>query len=94
MKVLVGANDDRIVGFTMIGADAGEVMAAMQTAMLAGLPYPKLRDAPIAHMTTAEGLGLLLENVPPRPTALSDPNFDQSSTPQTPRVANTFASIA
>ena len=66
MKVLVGANDDRILGFTMIGADAGEVMAAMQTAMLAGLPYPKLRDAVIAHLTTAEGLGSLLENVPPR----------------------------
>ena len=66
MKVLVGANDDRILGFTMIGADAGEVVAAIQTAMLAGLPYPKLRDAVIAHLTTAEGLGLLLENVPPR----------------------------
>jgi len=66
MKVLVGANDDRILGFTMIGADAGEVMAAIQTAMLAGLPYPKLRDALIAHLTTAEGLGRLLENVPPR----------------------------
>ncbi len=66
MKVLVGANDDRILGFTMIGADAGEVVAVMQTAMLAGLPYPKLRDAVIAHMTTAEGLGLLLENVLPR----------------------------
>jgi pyruvate/2-oxoglutarate dehydrogenase complex dihydrolipoamide dehydrogenase (E3) component len=66
MKVLVGANDDRILGFTMIGSDAGEVMAAIQTAMLAGLPYPKLRDAVIAHLTTAEGLGPLLENVPPR----------------------------
>jgi pyruvate/2-oxoglutarate dehydrogenase complex dihydrolipoamide dehydrogenase (E3) component len=66
MKVLVGANDDRILGFTMIGADAGEVVAAIQTAMLAGLPYPKLRDAVIAHLTTAEGLGLLLGNVPPR----------------------------
>ncbi len=66
MKVLVGANDDRILGFTMLGADAGEVMAAMQTAMLAGLPYPKLRDAVIAHLTTAEGLGLLLGNLPPR----------------------------
>jgi pyruvate/2-oxoglutarate dehydrogenase complex dihydrolipoamide dehydrogenase (E3) component len=31
--------DDRILGFTMIGADAGEVMAAVQTAMLADLPY-------------------------------------------------------
>lgn len=69
MKVLVGSNDDRILGFTMIGADAGEVMATMQTAMLAGLPYPKLRDAVIAHLTTAEGLGLLLGNVPQRTPA-------------------------
>jgi pyruvate/2-oxoglutarate dehydrogenase complex dihydrolipoamide dehydrogenase (E3) component len=66
MKVVVGANDDRVLGFTMIGADAGEVMAAMQTAILAGLPFPKLRDAIIAHLTTAQGLWLLLENVPPR----------------------------
>jgi pyruvate/2-oxoglutarate dehydrogenase complex dihydrolipoamide dehydrogenase (E3) component len=66
MKVLVRANDDRILGFTMIGADAGEVMAVIQTAMLAGLPFPKLRDAVIAHLTTAEGLGLLLGSVPPR----------------------------
>jgi pyruvate/2-oxoglutarate dehydrogenase complex dihydrolipoamide dehydrogenase (E3) component len=66
MKVIVGANDDHIIGFTMIGADAGEVTAAIQTAMLAGLPYPKLRDAAIAHMTTAEGLGALLGKVPLR----------------------------
>ncbi|WP_297297610.1 FAD-dependent oxidoreductase [uncultured Methylovirgula sp.] len=65
MKALVG-EDDRILGFTMIGAEAGEVMAAVQTAMLAGLPYRKLRDAVIAHLTMAEGLGPLLENVPPR----------------------------
>jgi pyruvate/2-oxoglutarate dehydrogenase complex dihydrolipoamide dehydrogenase (E3) component len=64
MKVVVSAGDDRILGFTMLGADAGEIMAAVQTAMLAGLPYAKLRDAVIAHLTTAEGLGLLLANVP------------------------------
>jgi len=39
MKVLVSASDDRILGFTMIGSEAGEVMAAMQTAMLANLSY-------------------------------------------------------
>jgi pyruvate/2-oxoglutarate dehydrogenase complex dihydrolipoamide dehydrogenase (E3) component len=66
MKVLVGASDDRILGFTMIGAEAGEVMAVVQTAMLAELPYPKLRDAIIAHPTMAEGIGSLLENVPAR----------------------------
>ena len=63
MKVLIAANDDRILGFTMVGADAGEVIAAMQTAMLAGLPYPKLRDAVLAHPTMAEGLGSLLSRV-------------------------------
>jgi pyruvate/2-oxoglutarate dehydrogenase complex dihydrolipoamide dehydrogenase (E3) component len=65
MKVLVGA-DDRILGFTMIGSEAGEVMAAVQTAMLADLPYQRLRDAVITHLTMAEGLGPLLANVPPR----------------------------
>src|SRR5579859_4286712 len=68
MKVLVGQDDDRILGFTMIGSEAGEVMAAMQTAVLAGLPYQKLRDAVIAHLTMAEGFGPLLSNVPPRST--------------------------
>jgi pyruvate/2-oxoglutarate dehydrogenase complex dihydrolipoamide dehydrogenase (E3) component len=66
MKVLVGAGDDRILGFTMIGAEAGEVMTAVQTAMLANLPYPQLRDAILAHPTMAEGLGSLLSNLPQR----------------------------
>jgi pyruvate/2-oxoglutarate dehydrogenase complex dihydrolipoamide dehydrogenase (E3) component len=64
MKVLVGASDERILGFTMIGAEAGEVMAVVQAAMLANLPYSKLREAVIAHLTIAEGLGPLLSNVP------------------------------
>jgi pyruvate/2-oxoglutarate dehydrogenase complex dihydrolipoamide dehydrogenase (E3) component len=66
MKALVGRDDDRILGFTMIGAEAGEVMAAVQTAMLAKLPYQALRDAILAHPTMAEGLGALFEKVPPR----------------------------
>jgi pyruvate/2-oxoglutarate dehydrogenase complex dihydrolipoamide dehydrogenase (E3) component len=68
MKVVVSANDDRILGFTMIGSEAGEVLAAIQTAMLAGLPFTKLRDAVITHLTIAEGLGPLFSNVPPRAT--------------------------
>jgi pyruvate/2-oxoglutarate dehydrogenase complex dihydrolipoamide dehydrogenase (E3) component len=67
MKVLVAAKDDRILGFAMIGSEAGEVMAAIQTAMLAEMPYTKLRDAVIAHLTVAEGLGPLFESVPSRP---------------------------
>jgi pyruvate/2-oxoglutarate dehydrogenase complex dihydrolipoamide dehydrogenase (E3) component len=66
MKALVGASDDRILGFAMIGAEAGEVVAAVQTAILAGLPYTGLRDAILTHPTMAEGLGSLFSNVPPR----------------------------
>ena len=66
MKVLVGRSHDRILGFTMIGPDAGEVVATVHTAMLAKLPYPTLRDAILAHPTMAEGLGPLLSRVPPR----------------------------
>ena len=61
-------SDDRILGFTMIGAEAGEVMAVVETAMLAGLPYTRVRDAVLAHPTMAEGLGFLFSNVPPRST--------------------------
>jgi pyruvate/2-oxoglutarate dehydrogenase complex dihydrolipoamide dehydrogenase (E3) component len=56
MKVLVDANDDNILGFTMLGSEAGEVMSAVQMAMLAKAPYPMVRDAVIAHLTYAEGL--------------------------------------
>jgi pyruvate/2-oxoglutarate dehydrogenase complex dihydrolipoamide dehydrogenase (E3) component len=57
MKAVVAGASDRILGFTMIGAEAGEVMAVVQTAMLAGMPFTGLRDAIFAHPTMAEGLG-------------------------------------
>jgi pyruvate/2-oxoglutarate dehydrogenase complex dihydrolipoamide dehydrogenase (E3) component len=66
MKVLVDGSDERILGFTMIGSEAGEVLAAVQTAMLANLPYSKLRDAVLVHPTIAEGLGPLFSNLPVR----------------------------
>jgi pyruvate/2-oxoglutarate dehydrogenase complex dihydrolipoamide dehydrogenase (E3) component len=64
MKLLVEAAGDRILGFTMIGPEAGEVMAAVQTAILGGLPYTVLRDAILAHPTMAEGLNSLFAAVP------------------------------
>jgi hypothetical protein len=38
-------------------------MAVVQMAMLAGMPYTKVRDAVLAHPTMAEGLGALFEKV-------------------------------
>lgn len=65
MKALLDAESDRILGFTMFGAEAGEVMAVVQTAMLARMPYTGLRDAIFAHPTMAEGLNSLFSEVSP-----------------------------
>jgi hypothetical protein len=64
MKLLLDPDNDRIVGFTMLGPEAGEVIAVVQTAMLAGLPYTGLRDAIFTHPTMTEGLNVLLASVP------------------------------
>jgi pyruvate/2-oxoglutarate dehydrogenase complex dihydrolipoamide dehydrogenase (E3) component len=66
MKALIGDSDYRILGFTMIDAAAGEVIAAPQTAMLASLPHSSLTNAAFAHPTIAEGLGPPFSNVPAR----------------------------
>ena len=60
--MLIDPNGDDILGFTRLGADAGEVLAVVQTAMLGSLPYPSLRDAILTHPTMAEGLNVLLTN--------------------------------
>jgi len=63
---LIEAEGDRILGFSMIGPEAGEVMAVVQVAMLAGLPYSTLRDAVFTHPTMAEGLVFLFSELRPR----------------------------
>jgi pyruvate/2-oxoglutarate dehydrogenase complex dihydrolipoamide dehydrogenase (E3) component len=63
MKALIEPNGDRILGFTMIGPEAGEVMAVVEVAMLAGLPHTALRDAILTHPTMAEGLNTLFSRV-------------------------------
>jgi pyruvate/2-oxoglutarate dehydrogenase complex dihydrolipoamide dehydrogenase (E3) component len=65
MKALVGVADDRILGFTMIGPEAGEVMAVVQMAMLAGFPFTVVRDAILTHPTMAEGLNVLFSKIRP-----------------------------
>jgi pyruvate/2-oxoglutarate dehydrogenase complex dihydrolipoamide dehydrogenase (E3) component len=64
LKALIEEHGDRILGFTALGVEAGEVMAVVQVAMLAGLPYTALRDAVLTHPTIAEGLAGLFSSVP------------------------------
>jgi len=59
MKAVVDARSGCILGCTVLGVDGGEVMAMLEIAMLAGLPYAKLREAIFAHPTLAEALNNL-----------------------------------
>jgi pyruvate/2-oxoglutarate dehydrogenase complex dihydrolipoamide dehydrogenase (E3) component len=56
VKALVEADSDRILGFTAFGVGAGEILAGVQIAMIARLPYTALRDAVLTHPTLVEGL--------------------------------------
>lgn len=65
MKALIAADNDHILGFTVFGFGAGEIMSIVQVAMIAGLPYTALRDMNFAHPTLSEGLIPLFSAVPP-----------------------------
>jgi len=72
LKALVETRGDRILGFTAFGVGAGEVMSAVQIAMIAGLPYTGLRDAVLTHPTLVEGLIPLFSSMA-SPHNVSDP---------------------
>src|SRR5262249_36119811 len=63
MKALIGP-DDRILGFTVFGAEASELMAVVQTAMVAGMPYTAVAGIIYTHPTAAEGLVSLFGKPP------------------------------
>lgn len=58
-KAVVDAETDRILGVSLLGPEAGEMVTTVQTAMLADLPYTALRDMIITHPTMGEALNLL-----------------------------------
>jgi pyruvate/2-oxoglutarate dehydrogenase complex dihydrolipoamide dehydrogenase (E3) component len=66
MKALVDTQSDRILGFTVVGVGGGEIMAAVQVAMVGQMPYTALRDTIFTHPTLLEGLVPLFSAVPAR----------------------------
>src|SRR5262249_9380739 len=64
LKALVETQSDGILGFTAFAVGAGEIMAAIQVAMIGKLPYTALRDAVLTHPTLVEGLTPLFSSVP------------------------------
>ena len=67
LKMLIAADSDQILGFTAFGAEASELMAAVQVAMIGRLPYITLRTGIFTHPTAAEGLTTLLSGTPAPP---------------------------
>lgn len=56
LKCLIERDSDHILGFAAFGVGAGEIMACVQIAMIAGIPYTSLSEAVLAHPTIPEGL--------------------------------------
>jgi pyruvate/2-oxoglutarate dehydrogenase complex dihydrolipoamide dehydrogenase (E3) component len=64
LKALVEMDGERILGFAGFAVDAGEIMAPVQIAMIASLPYTALREAILTHPTLVEGLNSLFAAKP------------------------------
>jgi pyruvate/2-oxoglutarate dehydrogenase complex dihydrolipoamide dehydrogenase (E3) component len=76
LKALVEADGDHILGFTAFGVGAGEIMSAVQVAIIAGLPYTSLRDAVLTHPTLVEGLIPLFSSTPSVAKSTADHRLD------------------
>ena len=56
---MIDGDTDQILGCAALGIEGGEIMSALQIAMLGRVPYTILRDAVFAHPTLAESLNNL-----------------------------------
>ncbi len=59
MKAIVDADTNQILGAAILGIEGGEIMSALEIAMMGKLPYSALRDGTFAHPTLAESLNNL-----------------------------------
>jgi len=63
LKALVDPETGHILGATVLGIEWGELMAALQLAMMGQVTYGRLRDAVFAHPTLAESLNILFSTL-------------------------------
>jgi pyruvate/2-oxoglutarate dehydrogenase complex dihydrolipoamide dehydrogenase (E3) component len=59
MKAVIDAGSGQILGAAVLGSEGGEIMTAIQVAMLGKLPYTAMADAIFTHPLLAEGLNTL-----------------------------------
>ena len=63
MKIVINADNDRILGATILGPDGGELVQILMGLMLADAPWTLFKDAMFIHPTLAEGFFALMANV-------------------------------
>lgn len=63
MKIVVNADDDRILGGTILGPEGGELVQILMALMLADAPYTLFKNAMFIHPTMAEGFFSLMASV-------------------------------
>ena len=59
IKAIVDGETNQVLGAAVLGIEGGEVMSALEIAMMGKLPYTALRDGVFAHPTLAESLNNL-----------------------------------
>ncbi len=59
MKAIVDGETNQILGAAVLGLEGGEVMSAIEIAMMGKLPYTALKDGVFAHPTLSESLNNL-----------------------------------
>lgn len=59
MKAVVDTESKQILGAAVLGIEGGEIMSALEIAMMGNLPYTALRDGVFAHPTLTESLNNL-----------------------------------
>lgn len=59
MKAIVDRDSNQILGAAILGIEGGEIMSALEIAIMGRLPYTSLRDGVFAHPTLSESLNNL-----------------------------------
>jgi pyruvate/2-oxoglutarate dehydrogenase complex dihydrolipoamide dehydrogenase (E3) component len=65
MKVVINADNDRILGATILGSEGGEVVQVVMALMMADAPWTLFEKATFIHPTMVEGFFTLMDNVKP-----------------------------
>jgi pyruvate/2-oxoglutarate dehydrogenase complex dihydrolipoamide dehydrogenase (E3) component len=63
MKIVINAENDRILGVAILGSEGGELAQSLMMLMLADQPWTLLKQRMFIHPTLTEGFFALMDSV-------------------------------